>query len=286
MQFFRHALWSATVLMLAGLTPGQAQIPNASFESWTQDLPTDWYTNDSDVLSPIAASYDAHTGTYAVQGSVLQIDAIPVPPSMIAGAAAQGFPVNSREAALQGWYKFSPQGSDAFNITIAMMKAGNTIGSGTLFTAQAQSGYREFTANITYVTGDTPDTCIIAASILSTVGLASPGSSFVLDDLAFGAATSVDAAGNTLPKIFALSQNYPNPFNPSTIIQYALPFKTRVKLAVYDVLGREIESLADGEFGAGSYRVTFDGSRFASGTYLYRLQAGDFSQTKRLVVLK
>lgn len=89
-----------------------------------------------------------------------------------------------------------------------------------------------------------------------------------------------------LPTRFSLSQNYPNPFNPSTAIGYELSAVSCVTLKVYDVLGREVASLADENKPAGSYIVRFDGGDIASGVYVYRLFAGSFVATRKLVLQK
>ncbi len=85
---------------------------------------------------------------------------------------------------------------------------------------------------------------------------------------------------------YALSQNYPNPFNPTTTITYTLPRSSRVKLTLFDVLGREVEVLENAYKTAGSYSVRFDAGGLASGVYFYRLQAGEFVGTRRLLFLK
>ena len=97
--------------------------------------------------------------------------------------------------------------------------------------------------------------------------------------------TSVERS-EELPTTFNLSQNYPNPFNPTTRIQIAVPQTGRVVLKVFDVLGKEETTLVDAEMPAGSYTVTFDASRLASGTYFYRMQAGEFVATKRMLLLR
>lgn len=99
------------------------------------------------------------------------------------------------------------------------------------------------------------------------------------------------AEKNTIPYKFALSQNYPNPFNPSTAIRYSLQSASQVTLKVYDILGREVVLLANGTQNAGAYTVKFDGSRFASGVYFYRLEAvrpdGErFIDTEKMDLLK
>jgi hypothetical protein len=83
-----------------------------------------------------------------------------------------------------------------------------------------------------------------------------------------------------------LIQSYHNPFNPSTTIKYELPKSSAVRLSVFDILGREVSVLVNERRVAGVYQVKFDGSNLASGVYFYRLQAGDFVQTKRLLLLK
>ena len=89
-----------------------------------------------------------------------------------------------------------------------------------------------------------------------------------------------------LPAFFSLSQNYPNPFNPSTVISYQLPVNSLVSLKIYDLLGREVATLVNEEKPAGSYEVTFDGKNLSSGIYFYKLQTGDFVETKRMLMIK
>jgi hypothetical protein len=88
------------------------------------------------------------------------------------------------------------------------------------------------------------------------------------------------------PPAFALMQNYPNPFNPQTTIAFNLPTATPVRLIVYDLLGRELMTLATGMHQAGSYEVVFDASPLPSGSYFYRMTADGFSAMRRLVVLR
>ena len=91
---------------------------------------------------------------------------------------------------------------------------------------------------------------------------------------------------NSIAKHFELLQNFPNPFNPSTVIRFQLSTTAAVTLKIFDVLGREIQTLIEQKLTAGDYRASWDGTRFASGVYFCRLQAGDFVQTKKLLLLK
>ncbi len=100
-------------------------------------------------------------------------------------------------------------------------------------------------------------------------------------------ATSVKLANNKIPVQFYLNQNYPNPFNPSTTIKFGLTKETNVDLKVYNVLGQEVMTLINGKImKSGSYEVNFTASKLASGTYIYRLKAGDQVLSKKMVLLK
>lgn len=87
-------------------------------------------------------------------------------------------------------------------------------------------------------------------------------------------------------KSFSLSNNYPNPFNPSTTIKYSIPEQSNVSIKVFDVIGREVSTLLNKKQQQGNYEVEFDGSYLPSGIYFYRLQAGDFVETKKMILLK
>jgi flagellar hook assembly protein FlgD len=83
-----------------------------------------------------------------------------------------------------------------------------------------------------------------------------------------------------------LDQNYPNPFNPTTVITYQLFTYGYTTLKVYDVLGREVATLVDGEKSAGVHAVSWDASHLSSGAYFYRLKVGDFSDVKKMIHMK
>ncbi len=91
---------------------------------------------------------------------------------------------------------------------------------------------------------------------------------------------------DTRPGRFHLSQNYPNPFNPETVFRYELPVESEVVFEVYDILGRRVAVLVNERKSAGSHQATWDASNMASGTYIYRLQAGDFVQSRQMLLIK
>ena len=89
-----------------------------------------------------------------------------------------------------------------------------------------------------------------------------------------------------LPLTFGLDQNYPNPFNPVTTIRFTLPSRSRVSLKLFNILGQQIDILADGEYRAGEHKVAFNAEQFSSGIYFYRLEADGQVESRKLVLLK
>ncbi|MDP4114760.1 MAG: T9SS type A sorting domain-containing protein [Bacteroidota bacterium] len=98
--------------------------------------------------------------------------------------------------------------------------------------------------------------------------------------------TSVSDGINNLPGNYSLEQNYPNPFNPSTNINFSLPEKSNVQLKVFNIVGMEIATIYSGQLEAGNHTFKFDASKLSSGMYLYKLTAGNFVQTRKMLLLK
>ena len=118
----------------------------------------------------------------------------------------------------------------------------------------------------------------------TTAGYA--GTSWQAFDLGPLPKTSVEEKPNIRPADFVLYQNYPNPFNPSTTIRYGLPNRSDVTLAVFNALGQQVAVLQKGELDPGYHEVKFDGAGLASGVYMYRLQAGNYVATKRVILVR
>jgi hypothetical protein len=95
---------------------------------------------------------------------------------------------------------------------------------------------------------------------------------------------------STIPLTFNLVQNYPNPFNPTTTIEYTIPnnieIQHAVSLRIYDMLGRQVSTLVNKQQRPGTYKVDFDASRLSTGVYFYTLNAGTFTSTKKMLLLK
>src|SRR5690606_38808096 len=139
---------------------------------------------------------------------------------------------------------------------------------------------------------------VMSSSVLSdgTIKIWIPGGSLTgaavetklitLTDTAHITVTGITDPTVNTPDKFTLHQNYPNPFNPSTQIRYEIPVSGLVTLKIYDMVGREVATLVNDIKTPGSYIVAFNASAMASGTYFYKIQAGEFTQVKKMVLLK
>lgn len=131
------------------------------------------------------------------------------------------------------------------------------------YTISALKGYEEVT-------------CVLRGCVIN--GVVYGDTSLIL--------TGINSVSNSIPDKYALHQNYPNPFNPSTIIRFQIKDSRFVTLKVYDILGKEIATLVNEKQSPGTYEVKFDGSGLSSGMYFYKLEAGDFKEVKKMLMLK
>lgn len=278
----KHVIISTALLfLLSGFLSAQDTIPNAGFEHWTLGNPDNWVTdNIPPTYVPFTKSTDAHGGSFSLQGATVEIGA----GYGYAPVTWASFPIGAHYASLTGFYKFSPVGGDTMVITIYMYKQDSPIGIGFFQTGTSSSTYTEFSAVVDYFAEGTPDSALI--NILSGSSTPHVGTTFKIDDLAFGPVTGVIGPAATRPVTFSLSQNYPNPFNPSTAIDFSLPHSAFVTLRVLNVLGEEVARLIEGEVQAGPHTVQWNAGTRASGMYYYELRSGEFTQTKKLMLLK
>jgi hypothetical protein len=105
-------------------------------------------------------------------------------------------------------------------------------------------------------------------------------------DAVEGQTIGVQNSGEIVPSKYSLSQNYPNPFNPITNVKFSIVNSGTVKIIVYDIMGKEVQSLVNEKLSAGTYEIAFDGSNLNSGIYFYTLTAGDYTETKKMVLVK
>ena len=262
-----------------------AQILNNSFESWAAGEPTNWSTNNDPSFSPITQSATAYDGASAVKLEVLDPGVgFPLLPVLFSDGA---FTINQRYGGLTGYYQFQPNGNNEVLWTTCFLQYGDSlVGAGSIYLPSAAS-YTEFTVPFLYNSPLTPDSIYINFVILDTTLFftATIGSWALVDYL--NLSTSVGVEPSELIQInFALQQNYPNPFNPSTKIKYSIPQSSNVLIKVYDVLGSEVETLVNEEKPIGTYELNWNAANLPSGVYLYRLQAGDFVQTRKMILLR
>ena len=102
----------------------------------------------------------------------------------------------------------------------------------------------------------------------------------------YNLATRINNNQSEIPQVYSLGQNYPNPFNPTTKIDFSIPKNGSVTLKIFDMVGKEIETIIDKEMNAGNYTVDFNAARLSSGTYFYKLTSGSFTETKKMILVK
>lgn len=112
------------------------------------------------------------------------------------------------------------------------------------------------------------------------------GSSSDYATLKYSVLTAIEPVSSEIPASYMLYDNYPNPFNPNTNIRFAIPVAGYVKLTLFDMLGREVETLVNGNLTAGTYNTAWNASNHSSGVYFYKIQAGNFSEIKKMILVK
>ncbi len=290
MNYYRFIF---SLILVLAISPAYGQILNAGFENWTNGTPDDWLTNDYSGLNPITQSTNSHSGSFAVMGTVIFNHNTAVDPVLLSGGDGNGFSISTRPAALHGFYIFEPYvlSHDTLVIGISLSKQDTVIGVDTLFIGTATNSYREFVANIHYTASGTPDLINISV-YLEQQYAAYSGTYFLLDNLSFGSALSVDEPRTSLPSGFELSQNYPNPFNPTTTMDYQLAAPGYVSVVVYNILGEEVAQLVQSQQDAGYYSTAWNAVSSPSGIYYVRMTVSDqsgkqlYAATKKLVLMK
>jgi hypothetical protein len=258
-----------------------AQIPNSSFELWTDNQLDDWLTtNIITMAANVSKVNDAHHGSAAVKGEVISFQDEPYAPVLWTS-----FPFSTRPASLTGYFKFFPTSGDEFFAAIALYKGADLIGAGVYQTDDTKSSYTQFYADIIYISAEVPDMAIITIGTEGSDGDdPNVGTYYIVDHLELSNIT--DVKDGAAPLSFNLEQNYPNPFNPSTVISYQVASEEFVLLKVYDIIGNEVAVLVNEVKQPGSYKVSFNAGSLSNGMYIYSITAGKFKQTRKMVLLK
>ena len=231
---------------------------------------------DGVALAQTAVTLDANGVTKPSLGNLATL-------TLLATVPAEGDTTVSLDNKLAGIFSLPMDGSTLTSSTFTLTGPTSLV-SGTV----TDTGRIAYFSPASNLAPNTVYTATITTGAKDVAGIGLAGNHV----WSFRTGSGVTAVKNKLaaPNLFALSQNYPNPFNPSTVISYQLPVNSQVTLKVYDMLGREVATLVNGEMKAGSYTATFNTATathvLASGVYVYRLQAGSFISTKKLILMK
>lgn len=267
-----------------------SQIPNSGFENWVggdPSIPEGWITNNaSPAYTPILRTSNSYMGQYAVHLRMVYFGSLVIPPFM----QSHAFAVSEYHGSIQGYYQFSPfEDTEVLYIAAWFSEGGQLVGAGGIDIGTPTSTYTAFSFPIEYIRDNVvPDSAYIWMGIVDTsvTGSTQAAGYAYVDELTLGPPTEVEEIYSNIPESFDIKQNYPNPFNPSTNIEYTIPEATLVQLKVYDVLGNEVAELVNEEQSAGTYRADFFAENLASGLYIAKLQAGNYSKTIKMTLLK
>ncbi|MBM2841600.1 MAG: protein up-regulated by thyroid hormone-putative PQQ-dependent glucose dehydrogenase, partial [Bacteroidetes bacterium] len=196
---------------------------------------------------------------------------------------------------------------DTTGLTRPVKDYGRNLGS-TVIGGYIYRGYRQPNLRGAYIYGDfgsgriwmlryengvvTADSELISTQhLISSFGLDQDNELYICsystsNIYRFSGNPNPNGVGETAPGVFRLEQNYPNPYNPITTIRFSVPVRGQVELKVYTALGEEVSTLVNAEIGPGTYSTEWNAGSVASGVYFYRLKAGVFSETRKLLLLK
>jgi hypothetical protein len=293
---FKNSFFVIILLIVVPLTAIYSQgVPNGGFENWTGTNINDWIHNGSSVIPTVTQTADAYSGNFAAHGEVIDFFSNPFPPTLSTGSQFQPyFAFTGYPSSLTGYYKFEPQGGDILLIDIVLINQSiGGGGEGHIEIAAGTGSYQLFEAPITYSednpSGWRPTDATITVIILPVTGdLPHIGTKFTLDHFSFeGEPLNVKEINTGLkPDKFELHQNYPNPFNPTTSINFTMAEPGNVTLQVYNMLGENVAELVNGYLNTGSYSADWNSQNFVSGTYIYRLTTDNFSESRKMILLK
>ncbi len=274
-------------------------IPNGNFESWvsiTDEEPALWNSTNNSMLSnpilPVTKTTDSYSGTYAIRLENLFFQGQYTKTYIMCGKQGNngplpGFPVTMRDSTLNGWYKYLPQSNDSLTIGVLMYQSGVQVGWGFLQSGIQKTNYTYFSVPIYYdgaLVGN-PDSAVVLATPFSTnTNIAHGNSILYLDNLSF------DYVLNAPESIYTKNNlelnTYPNPVFEALKISYNLPEGGIVSIKLYDVTGREVMNIYNGNQAEGKYSLIYDAVGLSNGIYSLVIQTKNFKQTSKVVVQK
>jgi hypothetical protein len=282
MKFLHIAIFAALCSLVSSASAQTNFLKNPGFETWTNNVPASWSTDSVSVTK----STTVKSGSFALKlNEYLLLGVVP-----FTGIMAQTVHVTGTTFSLHGWYQLKSDTGDGVYFSVLASSVNQLVGAGASEFYQTRSVYTAFATSI-FVSGTAIDSCHLTIMMMPDTSKASSdyhiGSYALIDDLVLdNTVTEVTREAFTLPSDYQLSQNYPNPFNPATEIEFTIPAEHHVTLKVYNMMGQEIETLVDEELPQGRYKRAFNASQLSSGVYFYRIEAGNFSQVKKMALLK
>jgi len=261
--------------LLASVTEGLAPLEVSFDASGSSDAAGDaltyaWDFKDGTTSTDVSPTHTFAAGSYDV--TLIVSDGVLADTATVAITATNAAPVAALSASAM-------QGQAPFSIDFSASASTDPNGDALTFAWDFGDGATG--------SGETVSHTYTAAGEYTVVLTASDGLLTGTDSLTVSIASGVDAESFELPESFVLKAAYPNPFNPTTTVTYGLPAAAEVRIIATDLLGRQVATLVAGETNAAGYhKVQFNAGGLASGTYLIRMEAGDFVATQQVVLLK
>ena len=268
------------------LCQAQNFLKNGGFETWSGNLPVSWKT---DTISS-KKSVIARSGTSALKFGHSEFFGMPFLGSLF----QDSLPVSGNTFSFKGWHQLYPDSGDHIIFLVIINGkqggiSGKLAGAGSMNLTTKKTIYTAFQFGISMVPNVIPETASV--SIYSLPDTASGnyhrGTYALFDDFVLdNTITGVLDKEFMYPQSFSFEQNYPNPFNPNTIIEFSLPKEQHVVLRVFNTLGQVVATMLDENLPQGRYRKEFNGIGLSSGIYFYEIRAGEFSQVKKMMLVK
>lgn len=276
------------LLFVALVNHAVGQVPNGGFELWNENVPENWGVNNIAPLEfyPITPSSDAHSGSLAARGEVLQnpifTDQVVSPTLQTQGGVA----VTGNPSSITGWYKFEPtQSTTNFVIGLTVLDInGMLTGTGTTQYFDAQNEYTQFNATINYDVGTSDPAASVTISfiIADDESNGALGSWFLVDDIMVNGANGI---GDLRSASTAVGNPYPSPFSSTTVLSFSSNTNVPIFIDVVDILGRTVETVSSIRTGPGKNTVEWTpSSSQPNGIYFLRLTEEQGVVVRRVVL--